>query len=71
MGFYSIRSFASTGRPLAQTRLTVSKHPWESLPTLWNIVDGLAALDLQQAIEVYHQVQTPASDCSSIRRIEY
>ncbi|WWD19955.1 hypothetical protein CI109_104428 [Kwoniella shandongensis] len=67
----NIDKFATTNAPLSQTKLTVVSHPFEALPTLWNVVDGLAALKLGKVREVYHQIQRSASDCSSNKRIEF
>ncbi|WWC64315.1 uncharacterized protein I303_106925 [Kwoniella dejecticola CBS 10117] len=67
----NIEKFATTLAPLSETKLTITSHPFESLPTLWTVVDGLAALKLGDIREVYHQIERGASDCSRNKRIEF
>ena len=68
---FSILKFGTTQGPLNNTKLTVTSRPWEELPTLWNVVDGLAALKLGDVREVFHQIEKSASDCSRNKRIEF
>lgn len=50
-------------------RLEITRHPWESLPTIYNIVDGLASLELGEVREFAHQTVVGAGDVAGVRRI--
>ena len=50
-------------------RLEITRHPWERLPTIGDIVDGLANLQLGKVREFAHQTIAGAGDVAGTRRI--
>ena len=50
-------------------RLEITRHPWHKLPTIGNIVDGLAGLQLGKVREFACQTVAGAGDVASVRRI--
>ena len=66
-----ILKFATTSGKLDDIKLTITKRPWEELPTLWNVVDGLATLAGGDIREMYYEVRQGANDLAGNRRIEF
>lgn len=66
-----IKKFAVTTGPLENIKLTITQQPWEKLPSLWNVVDGLASLKLGEPREFFHQIDDGAGDCGGNKRIEF
>lgn len=64
-----ITSFATTSGSIQECRLEISRHAWEKLPTIWNIVEGLASLELGQVRECAVQTVAGAGDVAGTRRI--
>lgn len=69
-GVSSITKFATPVKESIQDcRLEITTHPWERLPTIWNIVDGLAGLKLGDVLEIACQTVAGAGDVAGVRRI--
>jgi hypothetical protein len=67
---FSITKFASPPEDTLQScRMEIRSHPWERLPTIWNIVDGLAGLKLGDVREVACQTIKGAGDVAGVRRL--
>jgi hypothetical protein len=49
--------------------LEITQHPWDKLPTIQNIVDGLASLKLGTVREFAHQTIEGAGDVAGARMI--
>ncbi|GHJ83751.1 hypothetical protein NliqN6_0153 [Naganishia liquefaciens] len=65
-----ITRFATMSESTVQDcRLEITRHPWERLPTIGNIVDGLANLQLGKVREFAHQTIAGAGDVAGTRRI--
>jgi hypothetical protein len=52
-------------------KVTITEGSFEQLPTLWNVVKGLASLKLGKVREVARQEIIGASDCSANKRVEW
>lgn len=69
-GVSRITKFATTPKESIQDcRLEITTHLWERLPTIWNIVEGLAGLKLGDVREVACQIVAGAGDVAGVRRI--
>lgn len=64
-----ITSSATTKESIQDCRLQITRRTWEELPTIWNIVEGLAGLQLGEVREVAIQVGAGAGDVAGARRI--
>lgn len=66
----SITKFAAPcAESLQGCQMKITRHPWERLPTIWNIVDGLAGLRLGDVREVACQSVKGAGDVVGVRRL--
>ncbi|KAI5450876.1 hypothetical protein NCC49_002617 [Naganishia albida] len=66
----NITKFAAPcAESLQGCQMKITRHPWERLPTIWNIVDGLAGLRLGDVREVACQSVKGAGDVAGVRRL--
>ncbi|KAJ9115437.1 hypothetical protein QFC22_005194 [Naganishia vaughanmartiniae] len=64
-----ITKYSAPTRSIQECKLQITRHPWEKLPTIHNIVNGLASLKLGRVREFAHQDIAGAGDVSGVRRL--
>ncbi|KAJ9120469.1 hypothetical protein QFC24_005142 [Naganishia onofrii] len=64
-----ITKYSAPTGSIQDCRLQVTRHAWEKLPTIHNIVDGLASLKLGQVREFAHQDIAGAGDVAGVRKL--
>jgi len=60
----------ATSGPLEDVKLSIYKSTWEELPTLHNVVNGLATLQPEKVLDVYIETWHNAGDCGGNKRVD-